>query len=281
MTTIAPAVADSAAPARSAASRFADHRLTLGHVIRSEWIKLTTLRSTWWSAACVLLIAVGISGLAGVAMLLSDFVTTEAVAAMTLSFTTMPVMFIGLLATVMGSMFITGEYSTGMIRSTLTTAPDRTRSFLGKTIVLAGFIFVLSLVASALSYAVVAVIFAVGGFAADLSDPGAALLPYVWAALYMVALALMGLGIGYIVRVGAGAIAIAAGIVFVLPIIAQILGMAPGMQWVLEASMYLPLNAGATLVQGGEDEVGAGIALALFAVVPLLTGYGLLRARDA
>lgn len=264
-----------------AASRFASHDVSLAHVTRSEWIKLTTLRSTWWSAVCVIVLAVGISGLAAVTMTLNDSVTSEVVASMTITFTTLPIAFVGLLATVLGSMFITGEYSTGMIRSTLTTAPDRTRSLAAKMIVVSAFVFAISLIASLLSFVVVTAVFAVGGVAQDFSDPAALFLPYLRAALYMVALALMGLGIGYTVRTGAGAIAIAAGIVFVLPIIASILAIVPGMDWVYDAAEYLPLNAGAAFVQGGEKMAGSALALAGFAVVPLLTGYGLLKSRDA
>lgn len=280
MTLTAPQQAPAAAPVLPSSG----YQLSLGRVIRSEAIKLVTLRSPWISAALTIAISLGITTL--MAISLRNFLDQAPVSgggnAMIAQAVTMPLAFTALLVTITGSMLITGEYSTGMIRSTLTAAPDRLRSLFAKAIVLVGYTVLVSVITSVLGVTLVSALFAGTDVALDFGDLSGAVLPYVYSAVYLVAAALLGLGFGYLLRSGAGAIAIAVGILFILPIVPQVLAMAPGMEWVVEAARYLPSNAGNALVQGSGDEVWQG-ALILGGWVVAVLGLGAiaLKTRDA
>ena len=273
---------------RTEAASQAQARVTLPRLIRAEWIKLVSLRSPWWAAALVFAISVGVSAMYALASTTWDGFdpsnggSPEMANTFIASVVTMPAVFTVLLASILGVILITGEYSTGMIRSTLTAAPDRLRSLLAKATVLSVFIFAVSIITSLVSLLLVITIFGGAGLGYTITDPATSILPYVLNAAYLVLLALMGLGIGYLVRNGAGALSIVVAIIFVLPIVASMVGMAPGLEWLADASKYLPMNAGSLLVQG-EPEVrgGAAIALGLWALVPLIGGALVLKTRDA
>ncbi len=280
MTITAPQQAPAAAPAVPSSA----FRLSLGRVIRSEGIKLVSLRSPWISAALTIVISLGITTLMAISMrnYLSEMPVTGGGNAMIAQAVTMPLAFTALLVTITGSMLITGEYSTGMIRSTLTAAPDRLRSLFAKAIVLIGYTVLVSVVTSVLGVTLVSALFAGTDITLDFGDLAGAVLPYVYSAVYLVAAALLGLGFGYLLRSGAGAIAVAVGILFILPIVPQVLAMAPGMEWVAEAARYLPSNAGNALVQGSGDDVWQGaLTLAVWVIAVLGLGAIALKNRDA
>ncbi|WP_040165342.1 ABC transporter permease subunit [Microbacterium gorillae] len=281
-TATAPAPAATTTPATPATRTASPYRLTLGHEVRSEWIKLVTLRSTWWSAAIVFALSVGISVLVALQLTSNDLVSPESANGSIASAVTLPSMFTVLLACILGTIFVTGEYSTGMIRSTLTAAPDRTRAFLAKALSVFGFVVALSLITNLVALAVTLPIFGGVDAGLDLSDPATAVLPYIWNALYLAGLALLGLGVGFAVRSGAGSLAIVAGIVFVLPIVASMLGMVPNLDWIQTVANYLPMNAGSDFVQNtGDAQLRGGLAIAGWAVAGLAAGYVVLKTRDA
>src|SRR3546814_17112605 len=101
----------------SPATRTTPYRLTFPRALRSEWIKLSTLRSTWWSIGIVAALTIGIALLIALAINDPDFLGIQAVV--------LPIQFTMLLAGILGVIAVTGEYSTGMIRSTLTADPIR------------------------------------------------------------------------------------------------------------------------------------------------------------
>ena len=95
------------------------HRLNGANLLRSEAIKVTTLRSTWWSLGIALVLSLAISCL--IAASSRDFPNPLPPISAILS----PTQFTMLVAGILGAIVITGEYSTGMIRSTLTAEPRR------------------------------------------------------------------------------------------------------------------------------------------------------------
>lgn len=113
-------------------------KLTFGRALRGEWIKLATLRSTWWSIGIAAALTVAIAVLIAQALDMPDFEPIQAVI--------MPIQFTMLLAGIIGAISVTGEYSTGMIRSTLTANPVRGSVLAAKSTVLAAFMFISSLV---------------------------------------------------------------------------------------------------------------------------------------
>src|SRR5215217_7450723 len=88
------------------------YRLTFARALRGEWIKLATLRATRWSITVTAVMTIGIAVLIASAVDMPGFEPIQAVVS--------PIQFTMLLAGILGAISVTGEYSTGMIRSTLT-----------------------------------------------------------------------------------------------------------------------------------------------------------------
>ena len=271
----------------------------------SEWIKFRSLRSTWWSIGIALLVSVGLgilfSDLRG-----NDIAThggfEEDQTALSLRGFYLAQLAVG----VLGVLFITGEYSTGMIRATLSAVPKRVPVWAAKIAVFAATIFVVTLVAAFIAFlggqAVLSSyhvhgIFLPGpqgniGFApgpagivhslgVSISYPGA-LRAIFGAALYMTGVGLLGLGCGFIVRNAGGAIATLFGLLLVLPLLAQALPSSLQQH----VSKYLPLLAGTAGMntQSGTDQLSpwAGLGVfALYVVAALGVGLYVLRLRDA
>ncbi|MFI8195637.1 ABC transporter permease [Streptomyces sp. NPDC085942] len=184
---------------------------TLGDAIASEWTKIRSVRATMWTLGVMvaLMLTVG----PGIALLLE--VDRQS------GMQSEPVLTLGLFGVLLGSicvitlgvLTIGSEYSTGMIRTTLTACPSRGRVLMAKAIVFAS-----------LAFAVTAVTAAVAAVAqtAILHGPGASAgewtLATVGVGLYLAALGLLALGIGAIVRHSAGAITIMIGVVL-LPLV--------------------------------------------------------------
>lgn len=102
----------------------------------------------------------------------------------------------------------------------------------------------------------------------------------------MAAFALMGVGFGFVLRAGAGAIAAVVGVLFVLPVVAQLFTIAgESWQWVLDASAYLPSNAAQVAITGAEGAAisvpVAYITLGAWSVGSLIAAWVALRTRDA
>jgi ABC-2 type transport system permease protein len=253
-------------------------RLTFVRALRGEWIKLATLRSTWWSIGIAAALTIGIAVLIAQAVDMPGFEPIQAVV--------MPIQFTMLLAGIIGAISVTGEYSTGMIRSTLTANPIRGSVLAAKSTVLAVFIFLSSLVIFGLAAVAVSFIVASRDQSIEWSDPSASFLPIIVASLAMAVFALIGVSFGFILRSGAGAIAATVGVLFVLPIVANFFSFAgEAWAWVIEASAYLPVAASQSAILPGEgaalDAPVAFLTLACWVAGGALVAWGVLRTRDA
>lgn len=244
---------------------------------RSELIKLLTVRGTWWSVAIVGAITIGIAFIATSAM--SGPVDNMIMAVVS------PVQFTTMLAGILGVISVTGEYSTGMARSTFTANPSRGAVLAAKALVLAAFMFVVSMLIFLIAAAGITPLAAAKDMALDWADPARTLLPALAASAVMALFALLGVGLGFVLRSGAGAIAATVGILFVLPIVASMLGMwMHDVEWVRDLNNYLPGSVApyAILPQDGTpvDAPVAWITLAAWPAAALLGAWALLRARD-
>ncbi|WP_144873994.1 ABC transporter permease [Microbacterium sp. 1.5R] len=253
------------------------HRLSFVREVRGEWIKLATLRSTWWSIGIAALLTIGIAVLIAQAIDTPDFAPIQAVV--------MPLQFTMLLAGILGAIAVTGEYSTGIIRSTLTANPRRGSALLAKAVVVGLFLFVSSLIIFSAAAVAVGLVVASRDQSIDWSDPSASFLPIVVASLSMAVFALIGVAFGFLLRSGAGAIAATVGLLFVLPIVATFFTMAgEAWAWVIDASAYLPVAAAqsAILPEGAALESPvAYLTLGAWTVGGLLAAWIVLRTRDA
>ena len=125
-------------------------RVTQAGVIRSEWIKLRSLRSTWFSLLAAVVIIVGLGTLfSAVCTRIGVQPGQSAPARRSVSTPTQVSLrgvFLAQLAIgVLGVLVITGEYSTGMIRSSLAAVPHRQPVLIAKAVVFAVVVFVVSL----------------------------------------------------------------------------------------------------------------------------------------
>ena len=281
-------------------------RVTQARVMNSEWIKFRSLRSTWWSIGAALLVSIGLG------ILFSDLRGHDIAqhggfepdqTALSLRGFYLAQLAVG----VLGVLFVTGEYSTGMIRATLSAVPKRVPVWVAKTAIFAGVIFVITLVAAFIAFvggqAVLSgyrihagYIFGSNGaiigltqsgsggwhtLGVPLSHPGSVRAIF-GAALYMVGVGLLGLGCGFAVRNAGGAIAAVFGLILVLPLLAQALPSSL-QQHIMK---YLPLLAGTagmnTVNEGGQLSPWAGLGVfALYVVAALAVGLVVLRRRDA
>jgi ABC-2 type transport system permease protein len=180
----------------------ADHhpayRVTLGRVIRSEWTKLRSLRSTWITLGAGALLTVGLSAAFG-------YGYNGAIQAGEVQPTTaegLDAAFLGLdlyalVIGVFGLLQMSGEYGSGMIRASLAAVPRRLPVLWAKALILLVVTGVLSLVVCLASFLVSQAF--VGSHGAALGDPGVPR-AILGAAAYPVAMGLLGLGLGAILR---------------------------------------------------------------------------------
>ncbi|UOQ60739.1 ABC transporter permease [Leucobacter rhizosphaerae] len=263
-------------------------RLTTAGVLRSEWIKLASLRSIRVTILVTVLAGLGFSAMIG--MLWSGELTgagttpdPAALEAYLLTVSTASASFLALVFGVLGVFAVASEYSSGMILSTLTAVPRRTPVAIAKMVVLATIsaITALTVVVGGLGIAALCL---------PAAGPSLLAMPVVSGVLgtivYLVLFALFAAGIAGLLRSTAGGIAVVAGVAFVLPIGFQVLSLT-GWEWVPVAAQYLPSSLGAVISQGMVDvasgptfwgALGAMLAWAVVVLIPALLGF--LR-RDA
>jgi ABC-2 type transport system permease protein len=253
-------------------------------VLHSEWIKLWSLRSTYWTIlatlAAMVLIAVMLGSVSIVDEPGAGIDGTTAIA--------MGYGFAQLVVAVLGVLTITGEYATGMIRSTLTAVPARLPALFAKSILVAGVGFVLGVLGVTLAYLTSYPLFGAAN-AADLSDPDVQRV-FWGSGLYLAGVALFGLAVGALLRHTAGALTAVLGILLLLSTFWQLLMMGP--DWFASAYRYLPSVAGESIVlprsttalaegpQSLAPWTGFGVFL-LYVAVTYVVAAVLLRRRDA
>ena len=204
-------------------------------VVRSEWTKLWSVRSTAWA---VLGTAAALVGLAAVFPATGPRAPADPVAYGLSSFFQAQ-----LGAAVLGVIAITSEYATGSIRATLTATPQRLTVLSAKTIVVAATAAVVGIASAFLAFFVAAQVLAGRGIAVALSDPGA-LRAVVGAGLYLAVVAVLALALGVLLRGSVATISVVVALMLVLPGIATAL---PG-SWQSAVVPYLPAEAGQAII---------------------------------
>lgn len=270
----------------------ADAHLTFPRIVKSEWIKLRTLRSTMWALIITVVVMVGFSVL--LAFVAHNFATpspgtpdgrppspgmsnTEVVQLVN----TFGYHFAELVVAVLGVLLITGEYGTGMIRSTMAAAPKRIPALVAKYLVVGVTTFVVSLVAIGISYLVTKPILGMHDLNAGLS--GQTIRVFLACALLLAMISLFALAIGALMRHSAGAISTVLGILLLVPIILGILGAF--VSWAGDISKWIPSSVAdrmiTTTTAAGELTPLQGFGmLALYVVVLAAASAVLMRRRD-
>lgn len=225
-------------------------------VLRSEWIKLRSLRSTGWSFLLVLVLPIGIGVLlAAFAHDGAQGLTGDAARNALVLYSTSGTMLSSLIVAVIGALVVTGEYGTGMIRSSFAAVPRRSVALAAKAIVLAVAVFVTSAV-SVWATAFITVPIAAGRNVEASLDASVAM-PLLGASVYLTLIALLAFAVGVVLRSTAGAIAGVLGLMLVAPVVVQLVQSFTGAEWLGTLTNLLPQNAGQPLMQFG-TEVTAG-----------------------
>jgi ABC-2 type transport system permease protein len=261
-------------------------RLSGGGLLRSEWIKLRSLRSTVWSYLILVVAFLGMAALMGSSLRYTAEGTIPA--EQQLHFlamaSTFGVFFGQLIVAVLGVLVISGEYSTGMIRSTLTAVPRRLPALVAKAVVLFVTTFVVGLVSSIGAYLVASPILASQGIHGSLFEPEL-LKAIVGGALYLGLVSLFALGVGFVLRSSAGGISAALGVLLILPVIFQLIPA----KWAHDVLPYLLSNAGQNMFGLTASPAAPGalegwqnlLVVLAWVVVSIVTGAILLKRRDA
>jgi|HubBroStandDraft_5_1064220.scaffolds.fasta_scaffold07571_3 ABC-2 type transport system permease protein len=281
-----PAAAGGAAGTTGAAGIARAGWLTgFGEAAHAEWTKLRTLSGTAWLLAVAVVLTV-----AGGAVTTAVVKCSTACSADPVKNSLTGVMLGQAAVAVLAVMLLTGEYSSGMIRTTLAAMPRRTAMLAAKASVLTAVVAVTGVVAVLGSLLASQHFAAENGFTAAHGFLPVTLAhgPVVRAAagsvLYFGLVALLSLGIATAVRESAVAITAVLGLLYVLPIIG---GLMLSPHWERRFDRYSPMSAGLAIQATrnlGKLPIGPweGLGvLACWAAVSLLAGWALLRLRDA
>lgn len=218
-------------------------------VLRSEWIKLRTLRSTVWLYAGVVAISLGMAllltmttanGVEGAPDTVG--VSSAAQAGLLVQSSTFGVFLAQLVVAVLGVLVISGEYGTGMSRSTFTAVPRRLPVLAAKSIVLFVVTFMVGLIATVAAFALSAALYAGYGVSASPFDSDV-YVPMLGASLYLALVAVFSLGVGTMVRSSAGGIGIVLAFILVVPTILQLIPAG----WAQDLHPYLLATAGTNM----------------------------------
>ena len=251
-------------------------RAGLGGAIASEFTKVRSVRSTYWTLAALLIVSIGVGAAitGGSAANFNHNLANKA--GFDATQTSLVAFFeIGqLIIAVIAAMAITSEYSTGMIRTSLTAQPRRGTVYAAKAIVLTSLTLTISLVTSFAAFFVGQALLSSSGVSAslfhtvtipqnanvncpgpgkggggglppgckvtfsgvDVIHPSTVLFAIIGCALFVTLVAILAFGIGALVRHTAGAIAIAIAALFIIPVLEQALPS----NWRWDIMRFLP-----------------------------------------
>lgn len=261
----------------------ANLRVTQWRVIRSEWLKFWSLRSSWYAYGATVLGMIALGALfSGVtanrwatvpARFRVDFDPTGT----SLRGFEMAQLVIG----VLGVLVVSGEYSTGMIRSSMAAAPKRLPVIWAKAIVFTVIAFVGCEFASFVSFYLGQALLSSQHIQTTLSDPGV-LRTVFGTGLYLTGVGLFGVGLGWILRSTAGGIATLFGLLLILPELVRALPDS----WQQHIDKYLPSNAGEAVTSVKVDPTmltpwTGFLVFCCYLAAALIIAAVLVRRRDA
>jgi ABC-2 type transport system permease protein len=249
-------------------------------VLHAEWIKFWSVRSTTWSTVMLFVLGAGLTAL--VCATSAEWLASSAADESPLSFVTWGMMFAQITAIVLGTLTVTAEYGTGMIRATLAATPRRGSLLAAKALVLTSTLFVAGVVTAFAGYFAGNWFLENEGVGVALGDEGV-LRAMFGSGLYLAGLGLLAAGVGLLVRHTAAALSIVLTLVFVVGTMVFLLPGAWG-EWI---GKVMPGNAGSGIAAPVafnpnllDPWVGFGVFAGEVAAV-LLVAYVAFRRRDA
>ena len=280
MSTITETHAPAPAPAR--ATIRPSYKVTGRRVLRSEWAKLWSLRSSWITLAlgAVLLVAFGTIGALRYRSMINSGqpIDPDFAAATALSLALFGVTFAQLALGVLGVLSTAGEYSTGMIRATLAAVPHRLPVLWSKAAAYGAVAVVVGLVGAFGAFLISSGVVSGTNAAMTFSTSGV-VRSLVGAGVYLGLVAVIGVALGALLRSTAGGISTLVGAFLLVP---GLMSLLPS-SWKDNINPYLPSNAGDAMFTlhhtTGMLSAGAGTLVLLGWTVLALGGaaYRLVR----
>jgi ABC-2 type transport system permease protein len=259
--------------ARGALARFGD-------ILRSEFCKLSSVRSTYWILLTIVVSNVGLAAL--LAILLPGHLSAHEKATIDSTRVSLGGMHLSQIAVgLLGVLTITNEYSSGMIRASLSAVPQRRVMLTAKMLVLTATALVVGILASFAAYFAFQAFLSGDALRSSIGDPGV-LRAVTGGGLYLAVVGLLGLGLGATIRSGAGSVAALFGVLFVPPILT---GLLPH-SWQNTINPYVPLESGSQIFSAhhNADALGAWVGFGVFCLytaVALTAGFVVITRRDA
>ena len=235
-------------PARGPADPAAGRHAGFAGLLRAEWTKIRSVRSTVWSLILLVVLTLGITilitaitsaqwnkiGAASRTQIRLD--PTNGILGAGLQFGQLTII-------VLGVLLITSEYSTGVIRASLLAVPRRLPMLAAKGLVFAAITLVLGEIVMFASFFIGAAILH-SHVSVSLSSPNVTR-AVVGGGLYLAVLGLFALSIGALVRHTAGAIT---GVIAFVIVAEPLSSLIPG-PWGDHIHDYLPTVAGRLVIQ--------------------------------
>ncbi len=255
-------------------------RAGLAGALRSEFTKIRSVRSTYWTLLALVIVTIGIGMLAsaGAASQPGELGPGFDPAQQSLAG-----LYVGqLVIVVLGALTISSEYSTGMVRTSLTALPRRGLVFAAKGAVFGAVALVTGLVASFASFFIGQALMSGQHIGTTLGQPHV-LRAVIGGGLFLAACGMLGYGLGMILRHTAAAITAAIGLLFVASVLVHFLPES----WQVNVDKWLPAIAGSQVWATKATDTTmlsawAGFAvLCGYAAVAMAAGLILFRGRDA
>lgn len=295
-------------------------RLTFMHTLKSEIVKLRGLASTWWCMALIIVLPVIFSFIIALVQKAmskvdikngasqskssaaitvgpsnkSDLIASqESIFRLVVSFASISLIVLAIFAV----LAVTAEHSTTSIQASLTAVPKRGMFFTAKFVAIAIYVFVVQLIAMAVSLVAAELAF-MGENISGLSGSRTWQLPlmlFLGSPVIMVVVAAMAYGFGMICKSTAGGIMCVIGAVMILPTVLSIIVISSGFaKWTLVLTQLLPATAVSQFLGDSSSSNGkfasnvnvafewwqSGLVVLAWAVVMYAIGYVIEKHRD-
>lgn len=256
----------------------------VSRVLRSEWTKVASVRSTFWTLTTAFVVTVGLGALiSGVTASTFDSMPAREQATFDPTFVSFAGMTLGQLAMIaFGVMVVSSEYSTGMIRSSLGAVPQRGVFMAAKIAVSTVLVLLVGMVTSFASFLLGQAL--LGEYSTSLGEENV-LRAVIGGGLYMTLMALFSMGVAFVLRSPILAFAILMPFFF---LVSTILGAVEATR---DVAQYLPDQAGSMIMSVVDGAMGTGdrpygpwgglLIMIAWVAAALIAGFAVLKKRDA
>ncbi len=215
-----------------------------GNVLLSEWTKLRSVRSTYWTAVVAVLATIAVGALISHQQANNIITGKDSLDGFDATITSLSGIYLAQVAVgTLGVLVISSEYGTGMIRATMTAVPQRRAVLAAKGIVFASCTLVIGEVLSFAAFGIGQALLRSAHAGVSLGEPDV-LRATIGGGLYLTGVGLLGFGLGALVRHTAGALSAFFGVLFATTALADLLPTT----WRNHVINYMPANAGSQIL---------------------------------